>query len=105
MSLGQKKYKVTKKGKATEHRWNTSPGRKIVSKRYRDKTKNQSKAHYELRKALLHGEIEKEFCAVCNSDAEAHHPDYDKPLEVIWLCHKHHMQMHYFKKGSENYEI
>jgi len=27
----------------------------------------------------------------CGSlNVEAHHPDYSKPLEVIWYCHRHH---------------
>lgn len=26
--------------------------------------------------------------------AEAHHHDYDFPLEVIWLCKKHHDELH-----------
>ena len=30
----------------------------------------------------------------CGATAEAHHPDYDKPLEVEWLCKKHHMEKH-----------
>lgn len=31
-------------------------------------------------------------CAVCGSgdQIEMHHEDYDKPLEVIWLCRPHH---------------
>jgi hypothetical protein len=34
-------------------------------------------------------------CAVCGAgDAVKHHPDYSKPLEIIWLCHVHHVQVH-----------
>lgn len=25
---------------------------------------------------------------------EAHHPDYDSPLDVVWLCPAHHKQAH-----------
>lgn len=25
-----------------------------------------------------------------------HHKDYDKPLEVTWLCRRHHMLEHDF---------
>jgi len=30
----------------------------------------------------------------CTSKAERHHPDYSKPLEVIWLCRRHHKRLH-----------
>ena len=30
----------------------------------------------------------------CKTIGERHHPDYDKPLEIIWLCRKHHSQLH-----------
>lgn len=46
-------------------------------------------------KALKNGEIQKEPCEKCgNIDAHAHHDDYNKPLEIRWLCRDHHMQEH-----------
>jgi hypothetical protein len=34
-------------------------------------------------------------CSICGAErAEAHHPDYSKPLDVIWLCKTHHAQAH-----------
>lgn len=34
-------------------------------------------------------------CAVCGKEpAESHHPDYDKPLEVVFLCRDHHQVAH-----------
>lgn len=34
-------------------------------------------------------------CEVCgNKVAEKHHPDYNKPLEVVWLCRQHHIDLH-----------
>lgn len=35
-------------------------------------------------------------CAIpeCKGRPEAHHPDYEKPLQVVWLCAAHHKQSH-----------
>jgi hypothetical protein len=35
-------------------------------------------------------------CAVpeCSQKPEAHHPDYSHPLDVVWLCDKHHKEAH-----------
>lgn len=36
------------------------------------------------------------ICAVpeCVSKPQGHHPDYDRPLDVVWLCPPHHKQAH-----------
>lgn len=35
-------------------------------------------------------------CALpeCDKAPEAHHPDYSRPLDVVWLCPAHHKQAH-----------
>jgi len=41
------------------------------------------------------GTLVKAPCEVCGSDkTEKHHDDYDKPLEVRWLCRQHHLEHH-----------
>lgn len=36
-------------------------------------------------------------CAIpeCDKKPEAHHPDYDRPLDVVWLCRHHHRRAHH----------
>ena len=43
---------------------------------------------------LTRGLLKKKGCAVCDGEAQMHHPDYDRPLEVVWLCKKHHRDVH-----------
>lgn len=44
--------------------------------------------------ALRSGKLQKQPCWECGSAAEAHHPDYSRPLDVVWLCSTHHKQAH-----------
>lgn len=44
---------------------------------------------------IRRGKVEKLPCLFCGSlNSEAHHRDYSKPLEVTWLCRKHHLMNH-----------
>lgn len=52
-------------------------------------------AHSALRSALKRGLIDKEPCEVCGaSDVDGHHDDYDRPMDVHWLCRLHHKAEH-----------
>ena len=45
--------------------------------------------------AIRAGILKRLPCEVCGStDADAHHEDYAKPLDVRWLCPAHHRQHH-----------
>jgi hypothetical protein len=45
--------------------------------------------------ALKRGKIERQGCEVCGEKAQMHHSDYTKPLEVRWLCRRHHVYHHH----------
>ncbi len=48
------------------------------------------RARLKVREAIKSGRLVKpEICEACNEDGwllEGHHPDYDQPLMVRWLC-------------------
>lgn len=46
--------------------------------------------------AVRDGRLLKEPCLFCRSETglEAHHRDYTKPLEVVWLCRRCHRRLH-----------
>lgn len=58
-------------------------------------------AHSKVGSALRSGRLTRLPCWVCGQDrAEAHHPDYSMPLDVVWLCREHHAQLHAMTKES-----
>jgi hypothetical protein len=61
----------------------------------------KKKAHNAVNNALRYGKIHRHPCCICGSKAEAHHEDYSKPLDVIWLCPKHHGEHHAKKRDQE----
>lgn len=42
------------------------------------------------------GKLVKGACEICNTTVhvEAHHDDYSKPMDIRWLCRKHHREFH-----------
>ena len=57
--------------------------------------KKQS-ARRKLERAILSGKLKRKPCEVCGKKKyiQAHHEDYSKPLEVVWLCALHHKDKH-----------
>lgn len=47
-------------------------------------------ARRDVAHAVKSGKLRRQPCEVCGERAEAHHPDYAKPLDVRWLCRRHH---------------
>jgi hypothetical protein len=59
------------------------------------RTTKKRRASIAVHNAVKRGKMTKLPCEVCgNPKSEAHHPDYDKPLDVMWLCRKHHADIH-----------
>jgi len=65
-----------------------------ANERYRDSHPNRTKARNAVGNAIRDGKLAKQPCFTCGAAAEAHHPDYDRPLDVVWLCDTHHKQAH-----------
>lgn len=53
-------------------------------------------ARSKVLRAIRSGRITKQPCERCGTDAHvhAHHDDYSKPLEIMWLCAQHHKDRH-----------
>lgn len=58
-------------------------------------TYSKAQSRYQTHKALQSGTITKQPCEVCGMEkVEAHHLDYQKPTNIMWLCRKHHREWH-----------
>jgi hypothetical protein len=65
------------------------------NKKYNDNNPEKRKAHLIVEHAIKKGILIKQPCEICgNLKAHAYHDDYSKPLEVRWLCIKHHREFH-----------
>lgn len=63
--------------------------------RNRDRDALKVTARRLLGEAVQKGTIQRLPCQVCGASVtEAHHDDYQKPLQVEWLCKLHHEERH-----------
>lgn len=66
-----------------------------ISSEWRKADKRRTKCHNAVKRAIKSGDLNRLPCEKCgNEKSYAHHEDYDKPLEVIFLCQPCHKQRH-----------
>jgi hypothetical protein len=83
--------------RAYEQKRQQDPARRLKKLEYqathRAKNALKSIARIRLTTAVKFGRVIKQPCEVCGEKkSEAHHPDYTKPLDVVWLCLPHHRE-------------
>jgi hypothetical protein len=79
-------YIVTEAGKQSHQK---------ALKRLIDIDREKYRAHYATTNAVRDGRLRRQPCEVCGAEkSQAHHDDYSKPLEVRWLCSRHHRELH-----------
>lgn len=58
--------------------------------------------------ALRDGRLERGECARrgddCEGRIEAHHEDYERPLEVVWVCSVHHGELDKERRASYSFD-
>jgi len=63
--------------------------------KYRENNPKKRKAHVKVGNAIRDGKLVPQPCEVCGKlEVHGHHTDYDKPLDVTWLCAEHHKAWH-----------
>ena len=80
-------FRKTKLPKEEQHRYGTGFTKEEQKKRI--------KCRSITNKAIQRNELIRKPCEVCNGiNSEAHHDNYNNPLDVKWLCFKHHREYH-----------
>ena len=85
--IAKKKHLDSKHGKKAIYKY---------GKKYRRTNPLKISSHKAVYYALSTGRLVKKSCSVCGStiNIEAHHVDYSKWLDVVWLCCQHHRDLH-----------
>ena len=65
------------------------------SRRWRRENPRKRAAQVETGNAIRDGRLVRQPCEVCGDPkSHAHHTDYTRPLDVMWLCAVHHAEWH-----------
>lgn len=64
---------------------------------------NPDRARSAVSAAIRKGILKRLPCEVCGGiPAEGHHENYNRPLDVRWLCKVHHMRLHGERRRKKN---
>jgi len=68
---------------------------RAAAERWAAKHPERRAASFAVSNAVRDGKLLKLPCLVCGVEkVEGHHPDYSRPLDVVWLCNPHHREVH-----------
>lgn len=87
--LNQKYYSTHKREQSIKY--------KLAIKKWVKENKIAISCHQKVERAIKNGVLIKpKLCSNCNRKTKlhAHHDDYSKPLEVLWLCGSCHRLRH-----------
>ncbi len=104
---GQERREYQRKmGRQSYHRNREANLRRVAD--YRQKNPEKLRAHWAAAWAQQKGILTSPgVCSHCGSPGplEKHHPDYSRPLEVIWLCTPCHRLLHLGKEPINIQEV
>lgn len=84
--------------KARSAKSHVAAGREVLRSRvkaYTERYPEKAAAKQAVMIALRSGRLLRRPCVVCGTECvQAHHDDYSRPLDVIWLCRLHHGERH-----------
>jgi len=86
--------------KVIQDRQARTPAGKANARTYRQRNREKVRARGTIHNHLRYGKLVRQPCRDCGGRAQAHHDDYSKPLDVIWLCQKCHAAFHAKQKGK-----
>lgn len=93
---------VLPKRRAYDHKQETLLLKAISRKKRYQQDPTKFNAVSALGNAVRSGRVVKNPCIKCGDEkVQGHHFDYNKPLDVIWLCMKHHRIEHGRWLGEE----
>ncbi len=67
-----------------------------ITQKWRKENPDAYRAQNAVNNALRDGKLSRKPCEICaaTNGVHAHHKDYAKPLDVVWLCARCHHRMH-----------
>jgi hypothetical protein len=98
----QRKYHQTEYGQTKTRerckKFRQTEKYKAAVERHHLKYPERRSANLAVMNAIHSGKLKRPtVCSVCDKACapHGHHPDYSKPLEVIWMCQKCHVALHW----------
>jgi len=81
--------------KAIQDRAARTPAGRRNAKLYRQRNPQKFRARWTVGNHKRSGRLKPEPCSRCGAEkAQAHHEDYNHPLDMVWLCQRCHAREH-----------